>query len=380
MQLPHPSTLSEVIADGAIVQADISARIGHIDQVKLVRGTEQEVQVALLCQGRNPSYHQGRIVAEIREDRWQWRESMTDFDIPELQGEQEASEHLIAAARTLHGNAPVLLAPDRNGVTWVVALQGEFRQQAPREALITGLAALPAEIDLQRALLGFAAARGLGVRIREEQVSFSDGTTLLLADGRVTRILGGLSLAEIRADAHYLSIEHQLLLEGTLPQANSTFNDSGVMLHSATGASIQTQADVIATVEGNTWTWAWADPSLPSPRAMELQRFGIDNGIPELFTPSLPLEMARESQLWVVAKPVLHRWVHTTIPQGRGYAVLLIDAPELRLPDASFNAAQATLAHELPTGLDPQRARRAYAQARGLSLQGEWIEVAGQLL
>lgn len=380
MQLPHPSTLAEVIADGAIVQADISATLGRIDQVELVRGEAAEVQVILHRHGEHPRQHPAQIVAEIRQDRWRWLSPAEDFAIPELHGEQEASESLIAAARTLNRNAPVLLAPGPGEVTWVVSLQGEFRQRSPRLALVTGLGQLPAGADLHRALLGFAAARGLGVRLEEQEVSFSDGTTLLLDDGRVTRVLGGLSLAEIRADAHHLSTEHQLLLEGTLPAAASAFHEGQVVLTSSTGASIRAEVDIIALVEDDTWTWAWADATFASPRVGELERFGIDHGIPELFTPSLPLGEARQRQLWVAAKPVLHRWTHTTIPHGRGYAVLLIDAPELRLPAPTFNAVQATLAQELPPGLDPHRARGAYARARGLNLQDGRIEFSGQYL
>lgn len=385
MQLPAPASLTEVIADGAIVQADISAgfaaTLGEITRVELIRGEGAATEVTISCRNAGTVIFPASTVAEIREGQWTWiSEGGGGFNIPELQGTREATEGLIAAARTLHHNAPALLAPDASGRTWVVALKGEFRQQEPRRALITGLAQLPAGIDPRRALLGFAAARGLGVRESAGVIAFSEGTTVSLIDGRVAEISGGLRLSQVRTDAHFLSAEHQLLFEGTLPQARTTLTPEGVTLSSATGATLNATADIIATVSGDTWTWAWADPSLPESRARELQRFGIDNGIPEFFTPHLPMARVRSLKLWAAAKPVLHRWVHTTATRGEGYAVLLIDAPELHLPPPSLPAVQATLAAEVPADLDLKYARQAYARARGLRVRDGHIEIQGQLL
>ncbi|MGP6173763.1 DUF6882 domain-containing protein [Corynebacterium sp. A21] len=385
MQLPAPTSLAEVIADGAIVQADISAgftaALGEITRVELIRGEDTATEVTITGRKAGTVTFPGSLVAEIREDQWTWLSGTgEDFGIPELQDTGEASEGLIAAARTLHHNTPVILAPDASGRTWVVALEGEFRQQEPRRALITGLAQLPAEVDLRRALLGFAAARGLEVRESPGEITFSEGTTLSLVDGRVAEISGGLPLAQVRADAHFLSAEHQLLFEGTLPQARTTLTPEGATLSSATGATLNVAADIIATVRNDTWTWAWADPTLPESRARELQRFGIDNGIPEFFTPRLPMAQVRSLKLWAAAKPVLHRWVHATTANQGGYAVLLIDTPELHLPPPSFPAVQATLAAELPADLDLDYARQAYARARGLSLRDGQIDIGGQLL
>lgn len=386
MDLPHPRSLTDVITDGLIAQADtdVAFRAGH-GQVTGVEFTapapteaefDAAVDVRLHHRTGSPTTARGIRLAMIREGSWTWlTDRTTGFDIPELQEPQTASDDLLRAARTLVGNIPVLLAPHGDGTASVIALPLPLPTGAVRTALINGLTVLDEHRDVRRALLGFAAARGLGIRERGEEILFSDGTRLTLRDGRVTHLRGGLNLEQVRADALYLSAEHQLLLDGRFPSARLTL-DLGrgtATLVSATGAEMSVGARVVATVTAGTWTWAWADRNLTgSPTALAaagLRRFGVDHGLPALFRPSLPADEAQRLGLMDVVKPVSGMWTDLTVPLSpETTGIVLLEAEQLRLPTASTQAVAATLQAPVPPGLDLQRALRSYAEHRGLDL------------
>jgi len=365
MDLTAPTSLSDVIADGALVQAGVDeAWRREFGQVTGVEFSGDEVRVHRRDQAAVDL--PGRQVAVIRGGEWTWEPAWPGVpDIAELHGSHPADDRLVAAARTLHGNVPVLLAPSGD-VTRVIAVG--FRPSAGpvRESLIAGLAGISPEVDLERALLGFAASRGLGIRREGDAVSFSDGTALTLVDGRVTHVSGGLSLAQVRADARYLSFEHQLLLVGRFPDAIVRVNiGRGTAM---VADRVQATAVIIATITGDSWTWAWADPHLPPTAAANLRRFGLDQGIPELFRPSVPVDRARHLALEEVAKPVLGIWTHAvTRLNDTTSAVVLLDAPELHLPAPTEETVAATLQAPLDPALDRDRALAAYRSRRGIT-------------
>lgn len=377
MQLPAPETLADVIADGAIAQADASAAfaasIGEVSSAQFTHGETpagQRTEVIVSSRQSGTRTFAARPVATITGGDWTWLHDV-DFDIPELTGTQRAGDDVLSAARTLHGNAPALLVPGSTGATAVV-IETDLPQAPPRTALITGLASLPAGVDTHRALLGFAADRGLGLSVTGGRYDFSDGTTVTLVDGRVTDVSGGMTLDDVRADAFYHSVEHQFFLEGVLPDARVSADPArGTATVSTADATLTTSATVLATVTGETWRWAWADRALRgtpgAAGALNLHRFGMDQGIPEFFTAELALAHARELKLHVAAKPVVHRWTHATVQLDEDtWAVLLLDDERLHLPEPSREAVAATLARPLPDGVDVRRAVASYARLRGL--------------
>lgn len=398
MQLPRPTNLAEVIADGAIAQADISASfaatMGDISRVEFLHrqeaaGAAERTEVIVHRRRQRPARLAATTVARITDGEWTWiSERGTEFEIPELRGTHPAADALIAAARTLHGNAPLLLVPRPGGETTAVVVEESFPPAAPRTALLTGLAALPEVVDTRRALLGFAAARGLGIRETAAGFVFSEGTEVKVENGRVTDVSGGMSLAEVSADAAYFSAEHQLLLDGVFPERRVALDPTQAGAQLQAEHSLQVDATLIATIRDGVWRWAWAEDELRhSPiaaAATDLHRFGMDQGIAEFYRPSLPLAQARAARLHIAAKPVLHRWTHVTATlDPHTTAVLLIDHVQLRLPAAGVAAVQAVLAVDLPAGLDRRRALHSYARLRGLSLHtsatGELvIAVAGE--
>lgn len=386
MQLPAPESLADLIADGAIAQADASAlfaaTIGEVSQVEFTHGDTPDGPRTEVTIHARSGRHTFRAVpvATVDAGQWTWLHDDAPFDIPELSGTHPLSDALIAAARTLHGNAPALLVPDA-GTTTAVIVETPPPATPPRLALITGLANLPAGIDLRRALLGFAAARGLGARDSGDQLSFSDGTTVTLTGDRVADVSGGMSLDQARADAFYHSVEHQYFLQGVLPEAQVSLDPAaGTATVVSPAGQVTAAATVIATMTEHTWRWAWADENLRHTRsaqgAQSLHRFGMDQGIPEFFTAELPLHRARELKLHVAAKPVVHRWIHATAPLDRDrWAVVLLDAPQLHLPTPTQPVVAATLNATPPAGLDIRRAVSAYAEFRGLRVAHTDTEV-----
>lgn len=366
MDLPAPRSLADLLADGALLQADVDATwastTGHIT------GVEFSGDTVRLHTRSGVRDFPGREVARIVDGQWTWTQD-PELDIPELTQPQSASDDLLRAARTLHGNVPILLAPFPDG-TRTVAVDFRPTPGSVRSALTLGLAGLAPGLDTRRALLSFAAARDLGLREEENRVEFADGTAVTLDGDRAVEVSGGLSLRDVRADAHHLAAEHQLLLHGKFPLARLDLDIAGGRgtLQSRQG-SIPVRAVVVATVVGEQWTWAWADPHLPPSPAANLRRFGLDHGILDLVRP----HVARQPWLVDVTKPVLGIWTHTLVqlnPETTG--VVLIDAPDLHLPGpdsaTTQRAVEALLAEEVPAGVDKQRAREAYAQRRGITL------------
>ncbi|RSZ65646.1 hypothetical protein EAH68_02550 [Corynebacterium hylobatis] len=362
MDLPAPTSLTDLRTDGALAQADIDAAWAREMGTS---GVEFTGDIARVGARDLPATE----VARITDGRWEWSRHH-ELDIPELHAPQPASDELLSAARTLHGNVPVLLAPSA-GATRVLALGFRSEPGPIRSVLTLGLAGLDSRLDARRALLSYAATRGLGVRSSATSFDFSDGTKVLFDGDLPVVVSGGMDLAEVRADAHFFAAEHQLLFNGTLP-------DPRINLDIARGRAllneqVEATALIVATVTADTWTWAWADPNLPPGPAENLRRFGIDNGILDMARPRLSLDRARLLGLTDAVKPVLGMWTHAFVPLNKETTgVVLLDAPALRLPgpDAPTTpaAVAATLQAPLATDLDQQRARASYARLRGVDI------------
>ena len=103
--------------------------------------------------------------------------------------------------------------------------------------------------------------------------------------------------------------------------------------------------------------------------AGSLARFGMNEVVPELVRPHLPLQLARRQQLPHLALPILGIWTlaGTTLSDGR-VGLVLLDAPELHLPKPTPTATAATLEVSPPDWLDADRARAAYASFRGVDV------------
>ncbi|AGF71921.1 DUF6882 domain-containing protein [Corynebacterium halotolerans] len=399
MELPHPSSLADVITDGMIAQADIDAAVrasfGPVTGVEFTGpaptapGPEADsgeldapVEVRLHGRTGDPVPVQGVRLAVIRDGVWTWATTRTEgFSIPELREPQPASDDLVRAARTLFGNVPVLLAPHDDTVISVIAVTDPPPSGPLRSALISGLSALDERFGTRRALMGFAAFRGLGYWEDGETVTVADtseSVALTLRDGRVTDIAGGMRLDDVRADALYYSAEHQLLLDGLFPGTRVTVDLSRATAEVTSDSprhddALHARAQVIATVTGGTWTWAWADPNLTGSPAVQLigglERFGLDHGIPALFRPHLPAEEAHRLGLTDVAKPVTGLWTHAEVPLNpETTGIVLLDAEALRLPPPTAQALTATLHAPADPSLDLRRAVGAYAGYRGVSL------------
>ena len=387
MDLPQPRSLHDVIVDGAIAQADVdaafAAALGEVTGVEFTTpqphddSPDAPVEVRVHTRGGRLLDMSGIRVARVAGGEWTWLSARGEaFDVDGLRGTVPAAKELVAAARTLFGNEPVLLAPhqDDAGTSSVIAVTSDLPVSTPRTAITTGISRLAPDQDARRALIAFAAARGLGVQEGGDRLGFTDGTIVTLADGRAIDIAPGPSLAQVRDDAWFTSVEHQLLLDGRYPdrEIHWTLGAPTATIRTGDGAELTVSAEVTGVVSAGVFHWAWAWPAAgtlpPGSAVLRLRAFGLEAGIPSFTVPRQDWEQVRVDKLLDAAKPVLGLWTHAIIPLAAGVDVsLALDAPQLRLPSVTPEAARAALAR---TGgvTDPLRAAQAYARFRGLEV------------
>lgn len=383
MEIPLPTSLIDVITDGALGQTCIdqafAAQLGRVTGVEFnLSDDKTTAQVRINKASGAPFDTTGEVIAWINNQEFEWVSTRgEDLGLPELQGIQPLNDDLITAARTLYNNAPAFIAPMRDGRRALVAINHTPKLVDIRRTLIEGLPTLKPDTNLKRALSSFAAFRELGIRFDDNRISFSDGTSLLLRGGKVIEIAGGLSMRDVRADAAFMSAEHQLLFDAISSSHNVTFDPHTNL---ATVANEhQVRAIPLAVIDGTRWVWSWSLKELNGQTTEGLARFGFDNGLLLLTNAEILAEEATAFNLIDVAKQVLNTWTHTIVqqPDGTGIVVLL-DHPRLHLPPASRAAVEATLYHQLPGDIDARRAVAAYAAHRQLPFDGFALTVEGQ--
>ncbi|WP_257182855.1 DUF6882 domain-containing protein [Corynebacterium cystitidis] len=387
MDFGMPTSLTEIVTDGALAQFDVDATSttvsGLIESIEFSGVSPEDnardaiVDLRINRTGGRSEQSSGTRVAIIRDGQWHWRTARTEpFDIAALNEVQPADDLHLRAARTLFGNAQVFLAPHSDGSSSVVALNGTPPTSPLRPALLHGVAALDPDVDVYRAIAAFAASRGVGARQTNEGIALSDGTEIVIRNGKVTNVGGGLSFDDVVADAFLTSVEHQFLYDGRFPQAVVSPNlVAGRALVQPQGQPpFEVTMQVIVTVTEQTATWAWADPNLtgsPAAQAAATVRgFAVDNGIPQFLSPQFSPPLIDD---YIVAvKPIVGLWTHTVVPLApQTHASVLLGGPQLALPQPLQAAVDATVA-----ALDGQdfsaprreRALGAYARHRGLTV------------
>lgn len=383
MQIPPPTSLSDIITDGFLAQTGIDRAfatwLGRIRGVEfnLLNDAEHTptAQVRINRAQGEPFDTTGTVVAWINGEQFTWAgEQGAGFSIPELHGTQPLSDDLIRAARTLYGNAPAFIAPFGNRGQALVVLNDPHLPTDIRTDLVEGLALLPPHADADRALSSYAAFRGLGIQRSPGYTALSNGTAVTFRQHRPVEVTGGLTLRDVRADSAFSSAEHQLLFDALSPTAQVSYNPQAGT--AVIGGELEVSALPLATIEEDVWRWAWADTRVRGQGLRGLRQFGVDNGLLPLVSPMLPVEQALTLDLTAVAKPVLQVWTHTTVDSGQGFqVVLLLNHPRLHLPPASFAAIEATLHTRLDPELDGRRAVAAYASQRQVPFDGSRITV-----
>jgi uncharacterized protein DUF6882 len=206
---------------------------------------------------------------------------------------------------------------------------------------------------------------------------------------------GPISLAGLRDDAVFLSLEHQMHLTDVLGEHEWRANFD-VPSFSVTGDRPRTCTAVhflgSAAPGPRSWLWSWATPSGYAPAATRLAEwlhgFGQQHGIAELTTPELPfadLPGAPDDPgraAWVLAeaaKAASGRWTSYTPDVGGGARfALLIEHPDFELPPPERLRVMRVLQEGLLQGItDHRRAVQSYAALRGLDIA--WTEESAAL-
>jgi hypothetical protein len=347
-QLESPRNECDILTDGFITQAGIDA--AHMAVSKVEFNPSPSGYEAVFYSGKNVQVLPTTTVASIdAQNQWTWRDAPAFSFLP--QGGIPATDELVSIARTLHGNGPSCLVPTATGFDVAIVQADAVPTPDLRTALCVGMAQFPTDWDLRRALLAFSAATGFSIHATEDAITFTDGTVVDLASRRIT---SSLSFADVVADAFYFSTEHQLLFEGRFPNPHLFFDQRSntVLINNV----IRAYGIVAGTISNGQWHWAHHDT---------VRRFATDYGLLEFFHPAIPAAEADAMGVAHVLKPLFKHWTHAFISlDPYTTALVLLDAPQLHLPPANPQAAEAVLSTPVPHEVDPQRAKASYHQLR----------------
>ena len=340
--------------------------------------TDQLVEVRV-SSAQHVADFRGVRLAVIAASTWHWTTAATEHfaDLPQSGTASTDVDRMVAYASLIVGNMPVLRAQQGKNVA-IVAV--EFHPYLDfRQTLLRGLQHSSADTDEKEPALALARYLDMDSTEEEPYVHFSDGTTVHFEQAshgvhKVSGITPGLAAARVSEDAFYLSAENQMYFQGNFPDATVELDvDKATATVFYRGGQIAASAVLIATISAEEFTWAWADPELKNTAAARLAgnlaRFGVEEVVPEVVRPHLPVQLARGRQLPHLALPILGIWTlaGTTLADGR-VGLVLLDAPQLHLPEPTPAATEATLEVTPPAWIDADRARAAYGSFRGVDV------------
>lgn len=383
MQHSNPTNITEVAQDGLIAQAGTDhafiqfigqRRSADFDADGAATGVAEATHRVRYF-GTGPELIlPAKQIATVRDGTWTWEDPLAaefgeEFEIPEFTGAQPDSLVLEQAARTIHNNAPLVRAPRADHSTDILIILGDLPVAETQTSLRAAIPLLTPDVDIQRALTGFAGMRGLPIAITEWDAELA-GVKLIIRNGVLIDVVSEISIDDVRADAIFLSAEHQFRAHSLFPQCQGELNPDGnsAVLRAADNTTLMVKAIPIAVMSDSQWTWAWADPiSNNNPASQRLRDFGARHGIPALVQPRLPIELAWQLNLPEVSKPILNTWVHIVVPHGPNrWAMVLVSAPALELPPPTKASIEGVLRTQIDPVLDRTRCATAYASARGL--------------
>lgn len=361
--LSSPTSVDDVLNDGFLscLRRDegLSRFCGENIHIGFVRN---DAGYSVTLSGNKRSVEvTGTIIGMLSATRdcLEWLEPYPQFEFLDTASPDSA----LQAARTIFGPGNLYLVPHDDGSADIVIVS--FEQQPHllldlKETLIRGIARLPKELSLERALLGFAALENLPVSVSDATISFDCG---IVVDLQQRRIVSPLNIHQVVADSFYLSVEHQLFFDGVHGNARVSFDASTSTATVTTNqGSFQSHGIIVAYISHGHWSFAYGS----NPKLQRLYQFAHEFAIPELLE-STTVDNAQALGLDHAAKRILRHWTHVFISVSPDTnALLLLDAPQLRLPAPSPHVQQAVWAVALPASVDAERARTAYSELRGI--------------
>lgn len=362
MKFRAPTSFEEILVDGYMIQAEFDEAwhqaTAPIDEIEF-----QEVanfyQVRTHTGAKTRNFHATRV-ASVVDGTWYWHLQYR-FDIPELQAPQPYHQDLVRVARTLHGNGPGMFVPQGNDTFEVIIIDPNQLPTIPLStSLPLALAAVPGFVNLEAALTAYAGFRG--EHLQPTSYGFQIGQFHIDANSRA--LSNTMTLADLDADAWFLSIEGQYFLEAHNPPTDLNYN---IVTGSMFFAGRSVSSTLIATVHEDIFRWSYFDnatPHLSSARAAtEIKRFALDHQIVDLLRPTYPA--GRKEELILAAKPILGQWIHTEVQlDAHTTGIVLLHGPALILPPLERRVAEAVLHNRVPEHLNAQRALQHYAQVR----------------
>lgn len=342
---------------------------------------------------------EGFRVAEISPDhQWHWMNAAAQRGLPGTDHPVLASETQTALARALHGGLPVWFCPRENGSAMAVCVRPpaevEVVGRNPLEQIFLGLSSLPVELTTraEQAVRAFSAELGWEATTKTSNDPLIASTLEVHTSYGVVDIGVGrngaamsvtwagseeISLSDVASDAFYFAAEKDFFFESRFPYPRFELDLIGGMLRVFSPYGwLATPALPIASFDGTSFRWAWADPNIPtnpmikqSLASYQVRDFGTQHGLPILATPELGIKQATSLDLIAVARRIVGVWHHAVIEVAPGVkVVVLFDDPTLQLPPLTPVVQQQVLGIDTPEFFDEQhkaRARASYAALRG---------------
>ena len=339
-QLPLPTNLDEVIADGVITRA---GRRIPANQVVGVQLSPDERLLRVTTKHGSTDYD-ALPLATISGDHMRWtcpQVAERGLGIPELTTTepQPVDDALFTAACALFDAGPIVIVPrvatpESRGVwkplgkaldKWttdeaqtdtdaIVVLANGIPSSA-RDAILaagTYLMNNPAHATT-RALATYLHRNPTQLQVHVHPAGHIVGVGDDNLDAMIAATKGPSENAQQRL---------MQAMGNTPPQLSPDFT------HVLFPPSRQARCLPIATVAHGTWTWAWANPALPPSAAGKLTRFGRDKGLTPFTASYLPKKTADDLHLTDAAKYVFGLPGHAWVPLGAETSILVLFDPQ----------------------------------------------------
>ncbi|MDH4658603.1 hypothetical protein J7S19_08300 [Corynebacterium pyruviciproducens] len=337
-KLPLPRTLGEVIADGIITRVGSTVPTTDVTSVQL--GTDENT--VRIVTSRGTQDFDALVLATIDGDTMRWvapEVAERGLGIPELTTTepQPLRDELFTAACALFNAGPVVLIPraatqPARGVwkrvgsllsRWTteepapgsecVAVLVNGTRLPPREAILAASTFLINKPNLARRALATYLHRNPA---RIELHVHPHGHLVGIGDADLDSLTAKAAPASAAAQASLVRAM------GNTPPRLSDDMATVAFPNAATARCVP-----IATVTAGTWTWAWADGTLPQSAAFKLRLFGERHGIFPLVATHLAKSVADDLKFTEVAKAIFGLPGHAWVPLTDTTSVLVLFHP-----------------------------------------------------
>lgn len=338
-QLPLPTSLDEVIADGVITRAGRKIPADHVVGVQL----SPDERLLRVTTNHGSTDYDALPLATISGDDMQWicpQVAERGLGIPELTTTelQPVNDALFTAACALFDAGPIVIVPrvatpESRGVwkplgkaldKWttdeaqtdtdaIVVLANGIPSSARDAILAAGTYLMNNPAHATRALATYLHRNPTQLQVHVHPAGHIVG----VGDDNLDAMIATTKKPSDNAQQRLMQA-----MGNTPPLLSPDF------AHVSFSHNRQARCLPVATVAVGTWTWAWADPKVPRSAAGKLRSFGYDKGLVPFTAASMPKKTADDLHLMEVTKYVFGLLGHAWIPLDSDRSCLVLFDPQ----------------------------------------------------